>query len=65
MRERGSLGPGGGSMYQQLGGGSFGIKAFVVSGVDSSTCHEIHLDMVIWSIGQWLLVIMGSKEHYI
>ena len=37
-----------------------GIKAFFVSGVDSSPCHEIHLDMVIWS-----MVIMGSKEHYI
>ena len=47
-----SLAPGGGSVYQQLRGGSVGF-------VTNSTGHKVYLNIAMHSD----VVIMGSIEH--
>ena len=47
-----SLAPGGGSVYQQLGGGSVGnvvddAVGIVVSVTSNSTCHKVHLNIAM------------------
>ena len=49
MGQSSSLAPGGGSVYQQLGGGRVGTSVATLS-----TGHKVYLDIaiVIWSSGE-------------